>query len=170
MNTHRLIRLTAVVTFALVLFGVTHPALAQTPCAKVADNKAHVCWTAPETYTDGSPIVLAITYDVEQQSGSTWTKVASAITARDWTSGVLTPGTYVYRVRAIVAGVSSDPSNTGTKNAVSPTPNAPTVIIVAAVINADGPPTYKVIQTYTPKANEVVFVAPSGMRPLFAAR
>lgn len=106
---------------------------AQTACTKIADNVAHACWTAPTVNTDGSPVVLPLTYDVEQQSGSTWTKVATGLTATDWKSGTLTPGTYVYRVIAFAGGRASDPSTTGSKTAVNPTPNPPTGVIIAEV-------------------------------------
>ncbi len=173
MNTHRLIRLTAVVTFALVLFGVTHPALAQrvTSCDSATPNNA-VCLTIQTpstTATDGSALT-GVTYRWEQKFGSgSYSTVLASTTSLQFYAKNLAVGTYTFRAFANCSGcVESDSSNavTGTSTVK---PNAP-VIIIAATIRADGPPTYKIIQSYNPKENEIVFVAPSSMRPLFAAR
>lgn len=145
-------------------------AQAQTSCPKISDNKAHVCWGAVTAYTDGSSVAsgTVVTYTVQRQSGATWAN-ETATTATDWISAVLTPGTYTYRVTATIAGMTSVPSNTASRDSVNPTPNAP-VIIIAATIHANGPPTYRIIQSVKLKSDEVVFVAPESMRKLFASK
>lgn len=172
MSTDRLKSLRAPLFFlAIVGLCFAGRVSAQTPpaCLKIADNKAHVCWTAPETNIDGSPTVLALTYDVELQSGTTWTKVATGISAKDYTSPALTPGTYTYRVIAFAGGKSSAPSSSASKLTDNPTPNAPSVIIVAATIKAGHAPTYRIVYTVKPKDGEIVFVAPETLRTLFAS-
>jgi hypothetical protein len=133
--------------FCLVILALVCAAVAraQTPCAKVADNRAHVCWEAPIVNTDGTPIVLALTYDVEQQTGTTWTRVATGLTSLDWTSGVLTPGTYTYRVIANAGGRSSDPSGTANKTATNPQPLPPSIQVVQVVIGVDHAPVFTVL-------------------------
>jgi hypothetical protein len=86
----------------------------------------------------------------------------------------LAPGSYTFRVYVgctNVGCVESLPSNAASKDAtaVPIQPNTP-VIIIAATIRADGPPSYRVIQSVTLRPNEVVFAAPAAMRPLFASR
>jgi hypothetical protein len=166
MKEHRLIGAFALILLALCITGI---AQAQVTCPKVADNRAHVCWAAPITNTDGTPIILALTYNVELQSGATWTRVATGISATDYTSGVLTAGTYVYRVTAIAGGKSSDPSSTASKAVENPTPNAPTIIVVAQIREGQ-PPVYRIVQSVTLRPGEVVFAAPASMRSVFAAR
>jgi hypothetical protein len=166
LTSHRFIASLAATLFLMCVYGI---ASAQVTCHKVADNRAHVCWAAPITNTDGTPIILALTYNVELQSGATWTRVATGITATDYTSGVLTAGTYVYRVTAIAGGKSSDPSSTASKAVENPTPNAPTIIVVAQIREGQ-PPTYRIVQSVTLRPGEVVFAAPASMRPLFAGR
>lgn len=151
----------------LVAAGVVS---AQSTCAVVAPNRAHVCWTAPTTNTDSTPITLPLTYNVQLQSGSTWNNVATGQSATDYTSGVLAAGTYVYRVLAIAGGISSSPSDTGSKTVVAPVPNAPTLVIIAATIRPDGSATYRVVYSATPRTGEVLFAVPSSMRSVFAAR
>lgn len=134
MKEYRLVGVLAAALLALCAVGIAR-AQATPACPKVADNKAHVCWTAPITNTDGSPVVLALTYDIEvQPAGSaTWTSVATGLTKIDWVSGVLAPGTYTYHVIAIAGGKPSGPSITGVKDAVNPTPNPPASTVVAQV-------------------------------------
>jgi hypothetical protein len=174
---HTLIRRTVLLIGALVLFGVTHPALAQTSTrvtlcdAATPNNALCLSWEAPATNTDGSPTVLPLTYRVERQTATstpTWIAVETVSVTRSYVKG-LAPGTYSFRVFAIAGGMESAPSNTASKPVIAPTPNAP-VIIIAATINANGPPTYRIIQSVTLKPNEVVFAAPAAMKPLFASR
>lgn len=121
-------------------------ALAQTPCTKVADDKAHLCWTPPVLYTSGSqiPAGTAITYTVQRQSGTAWLNDATGVTASDWTSGVLQPGAYLFRVSATVGTKTSGPSNTGSRTVDSPTPEAP-VLTIAVVIGVGHAPVYRIV-------------------------
>jgi len=105
---------------------------ATTGYAQVPYNEARLQWTAPATHTDGSPIVNAITYRVEKQSGTAWSSVTTVSTTTYAATGLGT-GTHCYRVRAIVGGVQSAPSNTGCKTVTQPAPNPPVLTVVEVV-------------------------------------
>lgn len=143
-----------IVAFLLCAIG-----LARADCPTIAPNKAHVCWSAPTTNTDGSAIAGAITYTVQQQSGSTWTNVGTGITATDWTSTVLAPGSYAFRVLATVAAVDSAPAAaSGTKVVPVPTPNPPSGAVVAQVTVEITSPAFRIIGEY-PHATRGAFIA-----------
>ncbi len=136
---------------ALALLSV--PAFSQTPpaCTQVATNRAHVCWARPTTYTDGTGVsgATVITYNVELQQGTSWVNAASNLSGLEWTSGVLTPGTYTYRVIACVGTTCSGPSNTGAKNVAQPATN-PVTITIAGTQNGKESP------IFSTSANQVV--------------
>lgn len=124
---------------------------------------------AVTTRTDGLPTVFPVTYRLEQKIG------AGAFTAVETTGALkhyvknLAPADYTFRVFAIEQSVESAPSNSLGKTVVQAPPGAP-VIVIAATIRANAPPTYRIVFTLTPKAGEVVFLAPESMRKLFAAK
>lgn len=166
MNSNRL-RLSLAAAALLILSALTSaPAAAQTACVQVAPNRAHVCWARPSTYTDGSGISVAtvITYSVELQQGTSWVNAANSISGTDWTSGVLLPGTYTYRVIACVGSTCSDPSNTGAKSVSQPVPN-PVTITIAATDDpgANRTPVARILDPNgTPRRGEVFGLVPLG--------
>lgn len=166
-HTHRW---TAILAASLLALCVTGIAQAQVTCPKVSDDKAHICWAPVVNFTNGNPIPVTslITYTVQRQSGATWVNDAT-VTATDWTSGVLAPGTYVYRVTATVGTKTSLPSNTASRAVEAPTPESP-VIIIAVTIRKGEPPLMRVVYTVTPRKGELVFVAPAALRPYVVAR
>lgn len=178
MNIERLVMRSTVVVALLCLVGVAkaQAATRATPCDPATPNNA-LCltWAAPTTNTDGTPTVLALTYRVEMKAGSgSYSNAVANLTATQYYAKNLAPGTYTFRVYAncSAAGcVESPASNAAAKDAtpIPIQPNAP-VIIIAATIRANGPPTYRIIQSVTLKPNEVVFAAPASMKPLFASR
>lgn len=164
------------ILFAAFLCMLSATCIAQTRVTlcdpATPSNAICVSWEAPATNTDGTPTILPLTYRVERQSltsNPTWVTLETVSVTRSYIKG-LTPGqTYTFRVIALAGGKESAPSNTASRSIEAPTPSAP-VIIIAATIHADGPPTYRIIQQVNAKPNEVVFAAPASMRPLFAAR
>jgi hypothetical protein len=173
---HRYIAALAIVLLGFCVAGIATAQTASTrvtPCDSATPNNA-IClsWEMPATNTDGTPTVLAFTYRVERQTFTTpvtWTAVETVGVTRSYVKNLTAGNTYVFRVIAIAGGVESAPSNTASKAIAAPTPNAP-VLIIAATINANGPPTYRIIQSVTLRSNEVAFVAPAAMRSLFVSR
>jgi hypothetical protein len=91
-------------------------------------NQARLSWTAPVTFTDGSPIgANPITYSVQRKLGTgSWAAVGPAsITGSTWLDEGLVPGVYCYRAAATVLGRTSVWSNEACKTVVQPNPNAP---------------------------------------------
>jgi len=128
MSTDRLVRLTAVVTLALVLFGVTHPALAQTQ----AWDTNIISYTPPTQCSTGEPITACavIGYRLERSSSSSGTfttLTALPSTATGYTHNGVAAGVNCYRVIALSAQGDSLPSNIACKTNVKPAgpPNAP---------------------------------------------
>lgn len=168
----------SLVAFGLLLIAcAAHAQTAPraTPCSAATPTDAIcVTWGAITTDSTGKPI-SGVTYRVQKKAGATGTysNMATGITATQFYATNLSIGTHFFRVYAACASctVESDPSNeaSGTATAVSVVPSTP-VIVIAATINANGPPTYRVIQSVTLKPNEIAFVAPASMRPLFANR
>ena len=186
MSTHELIEgghghmksaATKAITIALLLFAgsaYAQTATRVTPCSATTPNNA-LClsWTQDGKDTNGNAIT-GITYRLTQKLGSgTTTTVANNITALQYYATGLAPGSYTFIVYANCATCTAESNGsnaaTGSATAIPVIPNAP-VIIIAATIRADGPPTYRIIQSVTLKPNEVVFAAPAAMRPLFASR
>jgi hypothetical protein len=168
---HRWVAILAAALLMLCCMGIANAQAAPPACGKVADDKAHVCWAAPATYTNGTAIAAGtvITYTVQRQSGATWVNDATNITATDWISPVLQPGTYLYRVTATVGTKTSLPSGSAPRAVEAPTPEAP-IIIVAVTIREGQAPSMRVVYTVRPRPGEVVFVAPASLRPYVVAR
>jgi hypothetical protein len=150
---HRLVWILAFLLVLIVLGIAADVAHAQapttriTPCNAATPNNA-ICvhWKAPETFVDGTPIVLPITYRVEQKAGTgaeaTWPAVQTVTTTRAYLTG-LAPGTYTFRVIAIVGPKESAPSNEAGRLVEHPTPAAPVIQVVQVVIGMDHAPVYK---------------------------
>lgn len=137
--------------------------------AATPTNAVCIVHGAITTRTDGLPTVFPVTYRVEQKIGSgTFTTVETTATLKHYVKN-LAPGEYTFRVFAIENTLVSDASNTAAKSIVQAPPGAP-VIVIAATIRADGPPTYRIVYTVTPRDGEIVFTAPASMRSVFAAR
>lgn len=179
-SSYPVIRFTVIAVLLCVLGMVASVAQAQTstrvtPCdAATPNNAICVSGAAVTTGTNGETLT-GVTYRVEQKAGTgAYATVATGLTTLQYYAKNLSPGTYTFRAYANCATpgcVESAPSNEASKGAtaIPVQPNTP-VIIIAAVIRADGPPTYRIIQSVTLKPNEVVFAAPASMRSLFAAR
>ncbi len=94
---------------------------------------ATISFTAPTTYTDGTPIVAGtvITYGVWQGlKGATKVRVATITSTSTTISTGLLPGSeYCWTVTAIINGVGSAQSNEACKLMPFPTPS-PIVITV----------------------------------------
>lgn len=95
-------------------------------------NEARITGTAPTQHVDGTPIVGAITYQIEKQTGSTWTPIATSSTLA-YTQAGLVVGEHCYRARAVVGGVPSDPSNVACKTVVQPAPQPPVLRVVDGI-------------------------------------
>jgi hypothetical protein len=120
-----------------------------TNCHSATPNNA-VCldWTAPTTHADGMPIVLPITYRVEQRIGTgAWTTTASGISVRRLYLQNLAPGSYEFRGYATVSALESIASNVvGRSIASPPSPPGPPVFTIAVVIGINHAPVYRVTQ------------------------
>lgn len=123
-------------------------ALAQTPpgpvpsCAvptgKVTSGSSvTVKWTAPTANTNGSPIAGAITYNLYSISGSVASLISAGLTTVSSTRSNLNAGSPCYAVTAVVGGIESGLSNTGTI-LVQDTPNPPGSLTCTLVIPAGG--------------------------------
>ncbi len=91
---------------AIVLVALVLPFLAAAQAAPTAT----LSWTPPTTYTDGTAITQAITYNVYQgASALSLTKVASGVTTltQTITTGLLDGVTYFWSITAVVGGVES---------------------------------------------------------------
>lgn len=164
----------AYIIAALLLASVAQAQTRVTPCSATTPNNA-LCITGTHDGKDTNGNAIAgVTYRIEQRTGTgAYAQVATGLTTLQYYAQNLTPGSYTFRAYANCATCTSESvaSNaaTGSATAIPVVPNTP-VIIIAAVIRADGPPTYRIIQSVTLKANEVVFAAPAALRPLFASR
>jgi len=78
-----------------------------------AANQASLSWSAPTTYSDGSPLTGTLTYTVYQgPQGGTKAKVSSTATTTYTVSSGLTQGTTVcWQVSATLNGQESALSN-----------------------------------------------------------
>lgn len=147
----KLIRITAVTLFLCVCGMVAQPAFAQraTPCDPATPNNAIcVMWDQVTLNTDGTLVTLPITYRVERQTLTptpTWTTVETVSTLRSYVRN-LAPGTYTFRVLAIVDAKESAPSNTASRSVDKPTPQAPVIQVVQVVIGMDHAPVYRITQ------------------------
>lgn len=146
-----------------------------TPCSATTPNNALcLAWTHDGKTMDGTT-VSGVTFRMEQKFGTgAYATVASAIAGSQYFAQNLAVGTYTFRVFANCTAapcIESSPSNETSKGATANPiqPTAP-VLIIAATIRADGPPTFRIVYTVTPRAGEVIFVAPASLRPYVAAR
>jgi hypothetical protein len=117
----------------ILLIGWCVSAQAQT-CTQVATNRVRICVSGPTQFVGDTniPAGTSITYKYFQQAGTTWNQIgsnASTTFASELTTGVLAPGTYVFRVTATVASSESDPSATASKTTTDPQPKPPTVVV-----------------------------------------
>lgn len=150
----------------LLLVGLCVKAEAQTrvtACSATTPTNA-VCieWTAPELNTNGTQIVLPLTYRVERRVGTTgtWTTMASAQTALRHYATDLPPNEYFFRVYANcvssggVTCVESTPGPTVSKAATNPViqPGPVPITTIAVVIGLDHSPVYRL--TLTGKKDE----------------
>jgi hypothetical protein len=94
-----------------------------------AANTAVLTWTAPTTYTDGTPIVGTLGYNVYQgaQGSTTKTKVGAATsTTFTVSSGLASGSTVCFQVSTTQGTQESALSNEACKTFPPPTPQAPT--------------------------------------------
>lgn len=136
MNIDRLVKRTALAVMALVLYGVAHPALAQTQ----AWDTNVISYTPPTACSTGEPITACpVTgYRLERAASSsgTYTALATlASTATGYTHNSAVAGTNCYRVVALSAQGDSLPSNTACKVNTKPVgpPNPPVLKTIDAV-------------------------------------
>lgn len=112
--------------------------------ANTPNNAVCVEFTAPANHIDGMPIVLPITYRVEQRTGSgAWAAAQTVSVTRAYITG-LSPGTYSFRVFAIVQDKVSEASNEATRTVELAPPNPP-IITIAVVIRANTAPVYRIL-------------------------
>lgn len=145
------------------------PALAHaqrvTPCNNATPSNA-VCivWTASTTWTNGTPIVVPVTYRVEQRTGSgAWTTVTTVSQPQAYVVN-LAPGTYTFRVFAIANSQVSDASNEAVKEATAPPPVIPTppvIQVVQVIIGVDHAPVFTVLADGS-RSNTVGGMVPVG--------
>jgi hypothetical protein len=94
---------------------------------------ATITFTAPTTFTDGTPIPAGtvMTYGVYQGApGATKIKVATiTATSTTITTGLVGGATYCFTVTAIIAGVGSPQSNEGCKVMALPIPSAVVITV-----------------------------------------
>ena len=118
-----------------------------TPChAATPNNAICITVTAPTMHEDGTPIVLPITYRYERQAGSAWTVLTTTSATLHYLTG-LSPGTYSFRVLAIVGGRESLPSNVAGRDVQQPATAPPVIHVVQVVIGMDHAPVYLLTQS-----------------------
>lgn len=153
-----------------------------TPCDPATpDNALCITGTAPTVNTDGTPITLPLIYRIEQKTGTgAYATVATGLTSLQYYAKNLAPGDYVFRAYANCVGVpsvvncseNSTPSPpSSVKNIAVPTvtPGAP-LLIIAVTINAEGPPTYRLVYTARPRVGEFLISGGEDIRALVAKR
>jgi hypothetical protein len=139
---HRLVGIFALTILALCVAGVAQ-AQRITPCNAATPNNA-VCVTgvAPDTFVDGTPIVVALTYRVEQRTGTSgsFATVASGLTTPQAYIQNLAPGSYQFRMFANCTICTSESAASNIAGATAtPIPKVPQppVITIAVVISPD---------------------------------
>jgi hypothetical protein len=141
-----------------------------TPCDPATPNNA-LCveWGASTTYTNGQaiPAGTTVTYRVERLTLTTlptWILIESTAQVRSYVRN-LAPGTYTFRVVAIVNSIESlpTPSATGTATALPPpVPNPPpTIQVVQVIIGVDHVPVFTVLSDGS-RSNTVGGMVPVG--------
>ena len=94
-----------------------------------AANTAVLTWTGPTTYTDGTPIVGTLSYNIYQGvQGQPKVKVGSPATTATVTisTGLNNATTYCWTVTAVLATLESAQSNEACKTFPALPTNAPT--------------------------------------------
>ena len=96
-----------------------------------AANQAVISFSAPTTYSDGTPITLPLSYGVWQGlQGATKTKVATVTTTTATvTTGLLSGKTYCWQVDASDGAQTSALSNEACKTFPPAVPNAVTITV-----------------------------------------
>lgn len=104
-------------------------ALAAEP--EVPRTSALLEWTAPTTYTDGTPLTSALTYHVYRGvQGQPKTRAQSSLTSRTFTfTNLPVNTTQCFVVTAVADGMESAPSAEGCKSIVPGTPSATTLTV-----------------------------------------
>jgi hypothetical protein len=146
MKEHRIVGAFAALILALCFAGAAQAQTRSTPCDPATPNNAAcISYGAVTTRQEGTsyPSGTVVSYRTERQTGSTWTALGT-VTATRYYAQNLAYGTHVFRVFAIVNGLTSDPSNTASRDNAEPPPSAP-IITIAVVISADKAPVYRVI-------------------------
>lgn len=160
--------------FACIEKANAQAATRVTPCSTVTPpNAICVTWQGVTTDTSGNAITGA-NYRVERKLGSAaFATVQASGTATQYYATNLAVGTHFFRVfancSACTAESAASNETSAAATAIPVIPNSP-VIIIAATIRDGQPPTYRIVYTVTPRAGEIVFVAPADMRSVFAAR
>jgi hypothetical protein len=95
---------------------------------------ATLSWSAPTTYSDGTPIpsTVTITYNVYQGTSATsLVKVASAVTALTSTisTGLADAQTYYWSVTAVAGGLEGAQSNVASKAFAAVAPGVVTLTV-----------------------------------------
>lgn len=95
---------------------------------------AAITYTAPTTYSDGTPIpsTVAITYNLYQgTSATTLVKVASGLTALSTTvtTGLVDGQTYFWAVTAVAGGLEGAKSNVASKVFAAVAPGSVTITV-----------------------------------------
>ena len=127
---------------ALCMLGIaaaqTSPS---TSVTKTVGQTATISWTAPTTYTTGASIAsgTTITYAVDALKQAAGTSCSStsigspqaiSLTGTSYVTPTYTgTGVYCYAVTAMVAGVTSAPSDVVQATVTSPIPNPPSATI-----------------------------------------
>jgi len=112
----------------LILALLSSLAVAQNAAAA---NQAVISFSAPTTYTDGTPITAALSYGVWQGlSGAVKTKVATITTTTSTiTTGLLSGKTYCWQVDASDGAQTSALSNEACKTFAPPVPSTVTITV-----------------------------------------
>lgn len=107
------------VLFALAAFIVCSTALAAKP-AVIGTDEAYLSWQCTTQDVDGNTITTPITYNVARHivgsNAAAWTAVKSGISVCEFLDTKIAKGNYEWNVRAVANGLTSDASNTVSKN------------------------------------------------------
>ena len=113
----------------LLLPVMAHAACPAPSITKPAGASVTVSWVAPTTYTDGTPLTGAITYNLYLMNQSTTTPYVTGITSTSSLRSGLSAGTKCYAVTAVVNGVESAQSES-VAVMVTAAPSPPTGLTV----------------------------------------
>lgn len=121
-----------------------------TPCSPTTPNTtACITWSQTLTRTDGTPVLLPISYLVEQRTGTsgTWS-TAGTTTQLQLAVPNLAPGTYFFRGYTIEGSSQSGATPAASFAVATPPPappNAPPNFTIAVIISRDHAPIYSVV-------------------------